>query len=152
MREHDYLVRKASLDDIASLSDLFLEFIGRPSNADSLKKRIEIISNNPLYFVAVACDSHKVIGTAMGIVCHDLVGNCDPFLLIENVVVLPSHRGKNAGKLLVNSLEEFGRLNNCNYAVLVSDEKRTRAHGFYQSLGYAGHAGFKKRLKSQTEG
>lgn len=145
-----YSVREAGFQDVNHLSKLFMEFIGQPSNIDFLQKQLKIISKDPNYFVSVACENQKVIGTAMGIICYDLVGNCKPFLLIENVVVSPEHRNKGVGKLLMNSLEDFGRSHHCNYVMLVSHITRIQAHKFYESIGFEIQAGFKKRLNSQT--
>jgi hypothetical protein len=82
-----FAIRKAEINDVAELSELYFEFVGTESNLMSVKKQLELISNNPNYFVAVACDGDKVIGTSMGIICYDLVGNCIPFMLIENLVL-----------------------------------------------------------------
>lgn len=146
-----YRIREVRVGDAAALSELFQEFISQPSAVDVLAKQIERLVNDAHYFVAVACEHETVIGTAMGIVCYDLVGNCDPFLVIENVVVAAASRGLGVGKLLVRALEAFGQANRCNYILLVSGEKYTRAHRFYEALGYEKHLGFKKRLKAQVE-
>ncbi|MBP1993753.1 GNAT family N-acetyltransferase [Paenibacillus eucommiae] len=144
-----YMIRKAAIDDVNSLSELFIEFTGQKFDTTNTKKQIEMVSQNPCYYVAVACDGDKVIGTAMAIVCYDLVGDCNSYMLIENVVVLSDYRGKGIGKLLMQSLEDFGRENNCSYVILVSGSQRSEAHKFYQSIGYEKHAGFKKRLSSR---
>jgi len=106
-----------------------------------------MISRNPHYYVAVVCDRDKVIGTAMAILCSDLVGNCNPFMIVENVVVASKYRGQGIGKLLMSSIEEFGIMNKCNYVILISNSKREESHKFYESLGYStDQRGFKKRL------
>jgi predicted N-acetyltransferase YhbS len=126
---------------------LFIDFIGKESNLTDMKRQVEVISNNPNYYVAVACDGDKVIGTSMGIVCYDLVGNSNSFMLIENVVVLPQYQGQGVGKILMQTLEDFGRNNQCNYVILVSESKRELSHKFYESIGYStDQRGFKKRL------
>jgi predicted N-acetyltransferase YhbS len=143
-------VRKANEHDIHGLSELFVEFIGRASNLNAMRNQLEIISNNPFYYVAVACDGDKVIGTSMGIVCYDLVGNCNPFMLVENVVVSAQYQGQGVGKSLMQSIEDFGHKNNCNYVILVSEAKREASHQFYESIGYSSdQRGFKKRLSMQ---
>lgn len=140
-------IRKAEIDDVGGLSELFVNFIGTESNLTAMKQQITAISNNPNYHVAVACDGDKVIGTSMGIVCYDLVGNCNPFMLIENVVVLEQYQGQGVGKLLMRTLEYFGIQNKCNYVILVSESKREPSHKFYESIGYStDQRGFKKRL------
>ncbi|MDF2961075.1 MAG: family acetyltransferase [Paenibacillus sp.] len=126
---------------------MFIDFIGKESNLTDMKRQVEVISNNPNYYVAVACDGDKVIGTSMGIVCYDLVGNSNSFMLIENVVVLPQYQGQGVGKILMQTLEDFGRNNQCNYVILVSESKRELSHKFYESIGYStDQRGFKKRL------
>ncbi|SEO39458.1 Acetyltransferase (GNAT) family protein [Paenibacillus sophorae] len=140
-------VRKAEIDDIAGLSELFIDFIGKESNLTAMKKQLEVISANPNYYVAVACDGNKLIGTSMGIACYDLVGSCNSFLLIENVVVLPQYQGQGVGKVLMKALEDFGEINHCKYVILVSESKRESSHKFYESIGYTtDQRGFKKQL------
>jgi GNAT superfamily N-acetyltransferase len=86
----------------------------------------------------------------MGIVCYDLVGDCNPFMLIENVNVLPKYQGQGVGKLLMQELEDFAQKNHCNYVILVSESKREPSHKFYEAIGYStDQKGFKKRLKKQ---
>lgn len=144
----EVMVRKAEKEDACQLSDLFVEFIGSPSDIAAMSEKIERLSNRPDYYVAVACEQERVVGTAMGIVCQDLCGDGRPFMLIENVVVAPSYRGAGIGKRLMQDLEQFGREHRCKYVILVSEAARTDSHRFYESLGYpAGEeAGFKKRL------
>ncbi|NGM85007.1 GNAT family N-acetyltransferase [Paenibacillus sp. 7124] len=140
-------IRKAESDDVAGLSELFVDFNGKESNLTAMKKQLEAISANPDYYVAVACDGDRVIGTAMGIACYDLVGDCNSFLLIENVVVLPKYQGQGVGKRLMQALEGFGESKDCKYVILVSESKRESSHKFYESIGYStDQRGFKKQL------
>ncbi|CAH1198921.1 hypothetical protein PAECIP111893_01169 [Paenibacillus plantiphilus] len=145
----EYRIRKAEINDIHSLSELYHAFVGQHSNTANMVEQLEIISGNPCYYLAVACDGNQVMGTAMGIVCFSLVGNCNPYMMIENVVVASEYRGKGIGRLLMHSLEEFARDNHCNYLILVSGIHRSEAHEFYETIGYERHAGFEKRLSPQ---
>ncbi|QRG66698.1 GNAT family N-acetyltransferase [Brevibacillus choshinensis] len=141
-------VRKAEKEDASQLSDLFVEFTGAPSDITAMRETIELISKRPEYYVAVACEQERVVGTAMGIICRDLCGDGRPFMLIENVVVAQSYHGEGIGKRLMNELEQFGRENRCKYVILVSEADRTDSHHFYESLGYPSgeEVGFKKKL------
>lgn len=143
-----YTIRQADIKDCDTLSHLFVEFTGKESNINAMKKQIEKIKDNKGYYVAVACEGEQVVGTAMGIVCYDFVGECKNFLTIENVIVSQQKRGEGIGQLLMNALEDFAKENNCAYMLLVSDIKREDAHRFYRSLGYKQEAGFRKRLSS----
>lgn len=143
-----FIIRKAEMGDVEDLSEIFIEFVGGDSDISAMEKQIETISNNSNYYVAVACDSEKVVGTAMGIVCYDLCGICKQFMVIENVVVLQAYRGKGIGKLLMLELENFAIKNECKYIILVSENKRKVSHKLYESIGYSVNQeyGFKKRL------
>jgi GNAT superfamily N-acetyltransferase len=141
------IVRRAEVKDVKDLSDLFREFNTTDSNMENMQKVIEIISDIPQYYVAVACEGDKVVGTAMGILCYELVGECNPFMIVENVVVATEHQGLGIGRILMNAIEEFGRLNRCNYIILISESKREGSHKFYETIGYStDQRGFKKSL------
>jgi GNAT superfamily N-acetyltransferase len=146
----DVIIRKLEFSDLNDLSDLFVEFTGKQSDLNAMKTQMELISRNDDYLVVVASLDNKVIGTAMAIKCLDLVGNCNSFLLVENVVVSSVYRGRGIGKLIMNRIEEFAVLKKCNYIVLVSGNNRSQAHKFYEDLGYSkDNQGFKKRLLKQ---
>ena len=53
--------------------------------------------------------------------------------VIEDVVVKENQRGKGSGKLLVNTLIERAKKNNCDKIILSSSEKNLK---FYQKLGF----------------
>ena len=53
--------------------------------------------------------------------------------IIEDVVVQENQRGKGIGKLLVNTLIEKAKKNNCDKIILSSSEKNLK---FYQKLGF----------------
>ncbi len=92
---------------------------------------------------------NKLVGSLMGIQSFDLVGECFPFMIIENVIVSESHRGMGIGRMMFMRIEEIARENNCYYIFFVSGEKRSGAHKFYESLGFATDKvkGYKKFLR-----
>jgi GNAT superfamily N-acetyltransferase len=142
-----YSIRKADLKDISDLSDLYHDFIGKHSDVDKMYVQLKVITLNPNYYVAVADNGVKVIGTAMGIICYDLVGDCGTFMLIENVLIAPEYQGFGIGKALMKSIEKFGIENQCKYVILISESKREGSHEFYQAIGYTPEQkGFKKTL------
>jgi len=141
------LIRKADMKDIDDLSDLFQDFIGKDSNRAKMEEQLKRINASENYYVAVADDGGKAIGTAMGIICYDLVGECGTFMLVENVVVAPDYQGRGIGKALMNQIERFGKENQCKYVILVSENKREGAYEFYKAIGYTtDQNGFKKTL------
>lgn len=141
------MVRKAEVSDLEDLSELFHDFIGKASNVHKMEKQLRIIHGDSNYYMAVADDGNKVIGTAMGIICYDLVGECGTFMVAENVVVSPGFQGQGVGKALMQSIESFGRARECKYVILVSEIEREGSHAFYSALGYTDdQKGFKKKL------
>ncbi|MFK4169678.1 GNAT family N-acetyltransferase [Paenibacillus lautus] len=132
----DIKVRMAKKDDAFELSELFVEFVGTGSNIEKIQNQLDLLHNQPNYYVAVACFEEKVVGTAMGIVCPDIVGECQPYLLVENVVVSSVYQGSGIGKKLMNALEDFAMKNLCSYIILASSKNREQAHKCYESIGY----------------
>ena len=94
--------------------------------------------------IFAAREGEELLGTVSGFCCQGLGGN---FLVIEDLVVSESLRGGGIGTGLMAAAEEFGRKTNCDYAILVSSGFRTRAHHFYEKIGYTEDVrGFRKDL------
>ncbi|MCM3629582.1 GNAT family N-acetyltransferase [Paenibacillus glycanilyticus] len=142
------VLREAGLSDLQDLAWLFEELMEVPSNIEVMSRQLQKVTEDNHYFLAAACDGDKVIGTAMGIECYDLVGDCHPFLVVENVVVSPDYRGQGIGKMLMQKLEQFAEERGCSYIIFVSSGYREKAHQFYRALGYSSdNQGFKKKLR-----
>lgn len=140
---------KAQCEDLSGLALLLPQLINKESHPDEMKNIFNLIDSDHRYLLLVAKDSqNKVLGTAMGILCYDLVGSCRPFMLIENVVVDSRFRSQGIGRILMSSLESFARESQCTYIVLFSGSERKEAHQFYESLGFSIDKvkGFKKDL------
>lgn len=76
------------------------------------------------------------------------VRQCKPFVVIENVIVKSTCRGRGIGKMLMEKIEQIGRNRGCFYTMFVSGGKRKEAHRFYEAMGYdlGCVQGFKKYL------
>jgi ribosomal protein S18 acetylase RimI-like enzyme len=134
--------------DLTDLEALLAELSGKPTDAESMRKNFAWMEQNGDYYVLGAISDNRLAGALMGIVCRDLVGECQPFLVIENVIVSSRFRGQGIGKKLMLEMEKIGRERNCYYIMFVSGAQRREAHQFYQSLGYQLDVvqGFKKYL------
>ena len=141
-------IAKITKNDLLKLSTLFTEFIGTKSNLDKMSSSLDSIMANPNYSVLGAKIDGDLVGSAMGIICFDLVGECQPFMVIENVVVAEHARSKGVGRALMSALETEALKANCRYIMLVSSASRVDAHEFYKSLGYEtdGFRRFKKYI------
>lgn len=141
-------IEEIKSEELEELALLMEELSG--SNTDFAKMTINFnwMKMNPDYFLLGAKCSNELVGTVMGIICKDLVGECRPFMVIENVVVKSAMRGKNVGKELIKEIERIGREKDCYYTMFVSLKHRKEAHKFYESVGYSLDEvqGFKKYL------
>lgn len=136
------IIEKLKLEDIPDLLELYKELgpfeVSFESSLETYKKMLM----DEAYLLLVAKEDNNVIGSVLGICCKSLVGS---FLVIEDVVVKESLRGKGIGRKLMESLDEFAKTKHCDYAILVSSGFRKEAHKFYESVGFIdGVIGFRK--------
>ncbi len=89
-----------------------------------------------------------VVGSVLGVICHEMIGNCTPFMVLEDVAVLSIFRRRGIAKKLMTQLEEQARMNGCNMILFVSSSHREGAHKLYESQGYGTDKvnGYRKRL------
>ena len=89
-----------------------------------------------------------VVGFVMAIICLDIVGDCRPFAVMENLIVAEKARGLGAGRMLVAAIEQQARDRDCYYLMFNSLAERKQAHQFYARIGYAKGIveGFKRYL------
>ena len=134
--------------DLDGLARLYEELVGKPTNLAKMQDNFVWMHSNPDYIILAAKDEGRVVGSLMGVICHDLAGACRPFMVIENVIVAGSYRGTGVGKLLMQKIEEIAKDRDCYYTMFVSRGDRKDAHQFYASLGYSLDLvqGFKKYL------
>lgn len=142
-------VEFAVANDMESLAQLFEELMGEKPDLSKMSENFKRITSNPDYVLLIAKVNGQVTGSVMGIVCLDLVGKCRPFMVIENVIVGSAYRGRGIGTMLMNEIENIGRLRNCSYTMFVSAGYRKEAHQFYKECGYDLDfvQGFKKYLQ-----
>ena len=74
-----------------------------------MRENFKLMESNPNYIVLTAKEDNLVVGSAMGVICLDLVGKCKPFMVIENVVVKIASRGRGIGAKLMEEIEGMGR-------------------------------------------
>jgi len=134
--------------DLPALASLYKQFWGEESSLDKMKSTFSKLKDNPDYiFLSAHCDD-QLVGSVMGIVCHELYGDCKPFMVIEDVIVDKNARRQGIGSLLMNSIEEKAKEKDCCHIILVTETNRNDARHFYESLGFDPdkNKGFKKKL------
>lgn len=135
--------------DLAALAGLYEQLIDMKTDMDQMVKTFDRIAANPDHILLGAKDAAgSLVGSLMGLVCNDLVGECRSFMVLENMIVDAAARGRGVGRALIGRIEEIGRERGCRYVLLVSAQQRTAAHAFYESVGYPPGTvqGFKKYL------
>jgi len=137
------------VDDIPKLALLYNQFWNEDSCVETMIKQFEKLQRSDNYVLLSAVLDGELIGSAMGIVCEDLYGKCEPFMVLENVIVDKNHRRKGVGKALIREIEKYAVDSNCTQIILVTETDRVDACNFYASVGYNPNAnkGFKKKLK-----
>lgn len=142
-------IKNIELADCQEYAVLCEELSGLPTNMVKLEETIKKIIGNPDYLLVGAMDEDKkLLGSVMGITCLDAVGECQPFMVLENMVVSNQCRRQGIGKKLIDYIEACARERNCKFVMFTSLAKRKEAHKFYESLGYPLNItqGFKKYL------
>lgn len=141
-------VEKIKESELEELSKLYFQLGNKESNKYKMKDIFKIINNNPQYFLLGIKNEEVLIGTAMVIVCNDLFFNCQPFIVIENVIVSEKHQRKGYGSLLFKEIDRIAQENNCYYIMLLSNKRRQNSHEFYKKMGYKSNdnLAFKKYL------
>ncbi|MNW43199.1 Predicted N-acetyltransferase YhbS [Fontibacillus panacisegetis] len=129
-------IRQITRDDLKDLSQLYDDLIDKKTNYKKLVEVFETIKSNDNYYILGAFKDSELVGSVMGIICQDIVGECRPFMVIENVIVSNHIRRQGIGKKLMAKIEIIARDRNCYYIIFVSGGQRKEAHAFYEKLGF----------------
>jgi ribosomal protein S18 acetylase RimI-like enzyme len=138
--------------DLESLAGLYRQFWNEESDVRKMRDTFRHLAGNPDYIFLGAKRDGQLVGSVMGIVCEELYGQCQPFMVVEDVVVDEGHQRQGIGSQLMRELEQRAKERGCGYIIFVTEQDRTTAHRFYESLGYCPdkYRGFKKRLETAT--
>ncbi|MFC3748638.1 GNAT family N-acetyltransferase [Paenibacillus sp. GCM10012306] len=142
------ILKEIELEHLDALNDLYHELVGRAADRGKLEQIFKLVKADNRYILLGAFIDGELVGSVMGILCYDLVGDCQPFMVIENVVVSSRARRQGVGKKLMVRIEEIARERDCYYMILVSGEQRKEAHIFYERLGFRDEKveGYRKHL------
>jgi GNAT superfamily N-acetyltransferase len=129
-------IQKIKYEHLSDLCQLYEELISRETNFTNLVKVYESIKDNNDYIILGAFNEGALVGSLMGIICHDLVRECKPFMVIENVIVSTRVRRHGIGEKLMIEIESYAKEKGCYYIIFVSGGQRKEAHSFYEKLGF----------------
>jgi ribosomal protein S18 acetylase RimI-like enzyme len=141
------IIRELQLDDLPQLSRLYQQFWNEISDVEKMKKQLHKINSQNTHIILSAVDGNNLLGSIMGVICEELYGDCQPFLVIENMIVDKSSRKMGIGKALLYELEKQAKGRGCSQMILVTEADRLDACSFYESFGFQQHhKGYKKKL------
>jgi GNAT superfamily N-acetyltransferase len=138
-------IRKATANDLPAVLALYAQpdmDDGRVLPLQEAQQLLSQFARYPDYHLYVACDETQpanTVGTFALLVMHNLAHCGTPSAIIEDVVVSPRHQNLGIGRRMMEHARELARQAGCYKLVLSSNQKRERAHAFYESLGFQRH-------------
>ncbi|MFG1429000.1 GNAT family N-acetyltransferase [Roseixanthobacter glucoisosaccharinicivorans] len=96
-------------------------------------------SDYPDYKLYVAEAGGVVVGTFALLIMINLGHLGAPSAIVEDVVVAPHMQGAGIGREMMRVAMAHAAEKGCYKLVLSSNQKRERAHAFYEQLGFARH-------------
>lgn len=147
MRLH---IRQAVPSDLPQILALYAQPAmdnGRVLSLQDAQNLFGQFSLYPNYRLFVACPSlgddaaaaEEVIGTYALLVMHNLAHQGTPSAIVEDVVVKAECQSQGVGRQMMVHAMGLAREAGCYKLVLSSNQKRERAHAFYESLGFVRH-------------
>lgn len=141
------MIREMRLEDVPYLAELYRQFWGDLSCVDKMRKQFVGMQEKGNYILLSAVEDEKLVGSVMGVVCDELYGNCQPFCVLENMIVDNKVRKKGVGRSLFRELERQAKEKKCTQIILVTEKERLDACAFYEACGFQqNNAGYKKKL------
>jgi GNAT superfamily N-acetyltransferase len=147
----DAIIRKAEKTDLPAILDVYaqddLSTWSRPTSLSPIAEAFDEIAGDPKAFLYVATLNARVVGTFQLNVLRYLTREGGSVAQIEAVFVLSGSRGKGVGSEMMRFAIAEARRLGCIQAQLTSQKRRTRAHAFYERLGFERtHEGMKLKL------
>ncbi|MDB9529044.1 GNAT family N-acetyltransferase [Oscillatoria sp. CS-180] len=112
---------------------------GHVSSLDEAEKFLQKIDQYPNYCMFVAEADNRIVGTFMLLVLDNLLHLGAASAIVEAVAVDPEQQGQGIGRQMMHWAMAEAKRASCYKLVLSSNQKRDRAHAFYESLGFTRH-------------
>jgi GNAT superfamily N-acetyltransferase len=109
---------------------------GRPLSADAKRNLIPTLRQHPTTLVFLAFEADQPLGLA---ICFRGLSTfaAQPLVNISDYFVLPTHRGRGIGRLLLEEIERYARQTGCCKLTLEVQENNHRARGLYSAAGFS---------------
>ena len=130
----DLTVRAPEAGDMEALADLMTQ-LGYETRTSEMEMRMETIMANKEYATFVAVSEGKVCGMIGTRISYSFEHN-SPGGAIVALIVSEKMRGRGVGEALVKTAENDLAQKNIQRLAVYTHFRRTRAHEFYEKLGY----------------
>lgn len=139
----DLVMREATVDDLPAVLALYAQpglDDGEVLSPEQAREVFAQFARYPSYRLFVACDSSgRVIGSYALLLMHNLAHRGTPSAIAEDVVVDQTCRSQGIGRRMMEHARSLAREAGAYKLALSSNQTRTRAHAFYDSLGFQRH-------------
>ena len=130
----DLTIRAPEAGDMAALADLMTQ-LGYETRTSEMEMRMEAISANKNYATFVAVCDGRVCGM-IGTSTRYTYEHNSPSAAIMALIVSEKVRGRGVGEALIAAAENDLAQRNIGRVAVYTHFRRTRAHEFYEKLGY----------------
>lgn len=129
-----FQVRPARVEDASAMTDLCGQ-LGYPATAGEVARRLGDLRGENAHAVFVAVDDRDAVAGWVEIYLRRLVV-ADMHAEIGGLIVDAPHRGKGAGRLLMEHAEVWAGSQGASKVYVRSNIVRRDAHAFYEKIGY----------------
>ena len=134
MSDADLTIRAPEAGDMEALADLMTQ-LGYETRTSEMQMRMETILANKNYATFVAVSEGKVCGM-IGTATRYTYEHNSPSAAILALIVSEKMRGRGVGEALIKAAENDLAQKNIRRLAVNTHFRRTRAHEFYEKLGY----------------
>lgn len=139
----DLTIRRATVADLAAIAALYESSgVDEPGANDAALLEaawLRMQTQTPTVAVLIAEVQGRPVGTLTAFVLPLLAHGGRPAALVEDVAVHPDMQGQGIGRALMDEAMRIAGDAGCYKLALSSNSKHSKAHAFYESLGYERH-------------
>ena len=135
------MIREAKEQDLQDILTLYNQpdMDGDCLEPEQARQIFYKMKTYPDYRVYVAQIDENIVGTFTLAILDNMVHRGSNTGIIESVAVYADHQGQGIGKAMMKHAMDLCREKKCYKVSLSSGMKRTKAHHFYEKLGFKKH-------------
>lgn len=134
------LIEKATVADIAALSELlsvlFSQEVEFTPDTEAQRRGLARIIDNPEAGVVLVARKNNTIVGMVNLLFTISTALGERVALLEDMIVLPSGRGKGVGAKLLSEAIALARVQGCKRMTLLTDQSNKSAQRFYAKQGF----------------